>query len=238
VIAAVATIKGDVDIAPLTVRHFLEQGIDLVRIAVAGEEAYESLRDSGAILTRDEERWHYQQEWIDFLAALSARDGAEWIIPFDADEFWFARKGTLAECLSSIADNYSAAIASIWQHATWTHRYPSPLLGFRKVAYRWAPDRRISPGNHTLLTSSDISVIEGLLAIRHLPYRSYQQLRDKISDANAVVLPQLQAEGYSFHNGTLAELDEADLLRFWEGWQQHASVEDPIPLAPMVKSSE
>ena len=45
----------------------------------------------------DREAGHYQGVKMTILSDWARRAGADWIVPFDADEFWFAPEGTLGD---------------------------------------------------------------------------------------------------------------------------------------------
>ncbi|PAK60721.1 glycosyl transferase family 2, partial [Staphylococcus capitis] len=50
---------------------------------------------------RDREPAYYQSEKMPYLAHRAQRAGATWVVPFDADEFWFGVEGMLAEVLTT-----------------------------------------------------------------------------------------------------------------------------------------
>ena len=90
-----------------SVRHMLEQGVagvivvdnlstDGTRAALAELAAADPRVHVG---TDSEVRYH-QDLKTSRLAHLAWRAGADWVIPFDADEFWYAADATLSEFLA------------------------------------------------------------------------------------------------------------------------------------------
>ena len=56
-------------------------------------------RDPRIHVALDEEPAYHQSEKMTWLAHCAWRAGADWIVPFDADEFWFAPGRSVAEAL-------------------------------------------------------------------------------------------------------------------------------------------
>ena len=123
VIAAVSIVRDEADIIGLTIAHLLEQGVDLILVADNGST--DSTRAVLAALSRNDERVQWTEDGSDlFLQAEIVTDlareawarGAEWILPFDADEFWYADEG-LATVLEATSHGLvRAEVVNFVQH--------------------------------------------------------------------------------------------------------------------------
>lgn len=103
---AIAMVRNEADIIETTVRHLLQQGIDHMLVV-------DNLSDDDTprVLARlaeeiphlhvgtDSEPAYYQSAKMTQLSDLVSAAGARWIIPFDADELWFAPQGRLVDAL-------------------------------------------------------------------------------------------------------------------------------------------
>lgn len=186
---AVGVARDEVDVIGDSIQHLLDQGVDRVLVAdhmstdgTAELLAELSQRDSRVLVARDTEPGHFQMEKVTWLSQAAWWSGARWIIPFDADEFWFAEIGSVAEFLRPHT-------ASIIRAAT-THMLPVPgpgplrsreflmdtAPGAEKVAFRAHPGALVGPGNHGV---SRIGATARGLHIAHLPYRSPAQMARK-----------------------------------------------------------
>ena len=95
-IVGVTLVRNVADIIAVTVRYHLGLGLDEVRIL--DNDSTDGTPDVLQQLAADDDRvrWRsapgeYQQaELVTALAQEASRDGADWIVPFDADEFWYA----------------------------------------------------------------------------------------------------------------------------------------------------
>ena len=105
----VSIVRDEVDVIGLTVRHLLDQGVS--RILVADNCSVDGTRELLRSLARttrrvavvtDHEPAYYQSEKMTWLAHQAWRGGADWIVPFDADEFWFAEGMSIAEYLGTL----------------------------------------------------------------------------------------------------------------------------------------
>ena len=103
---AVGVVRDEVDVIGDSIRHLLDQGVDRVLVANhlstdgTGELLAELSREDSRVLVADDtEPGHFQMEKVTWLSQAAWWAGARWIVPFDADEFWFAETGSVAEFL-------------------------------------------------------------------------------------------------------------------------------------------
>jgi hypothetical protein len=203
----VSVVRDEADIIGQVVRHQLDQGLDGVIVADNG-----STDDTWGILSalaeaeprlhlcRDAWPRHDQAEKVTRLARLAGRAGADWILPFDADEFWFAQGATLAEFLSRTrAERPDLTVL----FANWHTMLPlgddldacdwiidaSPLPP-GKVVVRSHPWLRISQGSHDAVRVG--GRLKSTLRVAHAMYRSPAQVARKLRQG-------AQAEGASRH---------------------------------------
>jgi glycosyltransferase involved in cell wall biosynthesis len=195
----VTRVRNEADIIELTVRHMLGQGLEHLLIV-----DNISIDDTRAILDRlarelpitvvdDEDRANRQAESMTALANSAAAAGAEWIVPFDADELWRAREGTLQDTMSRTGA--AVLVAPVYDHhprpnfrrGSVVERMPwNRTNGLQKVAFRWQSGAAIGDGNHGV-TGVDGEARIGELLIDHYPFRSWDQFKRKILVATAAV---------------------------------------------------
>lgn len=232
-IAGVSTVRNEVDIIGDTLRHLFLEGVDRIYIADGRSddgtrERYKAVDHEfpdRLVVFDDDKPYHYQPFWVDKLAGIAASDGAEWIVPFDADEFWYATdRRSLSEALHEVP-----AVSKLWvtmyQHHGWDYReiLPKPLP---KVAYRWEPEARISNGNHDVTVSG--ATLGGVLELREIQYRSFEHFCRKIIERNTTINPTLGPD-QGAHHKRLAGLPESELRSVWDAMQEVPTVYDPIP---------
>lgn len=187
-VVGISMAKDEADIVEHTVQHMLTQ-VDYVIVADNGstDGTYEILEGLDVELIRDNEVGYHQSRKMSALAALAAKRGAVWVVPFDQDEIWYSPFGRVADVLSE-HPGASIATAELYDHVatgedvesenpvhrmTWRRREPAPLP---KVACRAAVAVTIHQGNH----GADFGhTVEGQLVVRHFPYRSPEQFVTK-----------------------------------------------------------
>jgi hypothetical protein len=138
------------------------------------------------------------------MARLAATDFcADWVINADADEFWWAREGSLHEVLAAIPQRFGA-IRGLWRHFVLRPDGPEPFyerMLYRrlpdsdwrspyhvqvKIVHRADPDVEISKGNHDALGERLTLIREWYpFEVLHFPIRSREQLRRKYATAAA-----------------------------------------------------
>lgn len=187
---AVAMVCDEADIVAESVTHLFDEGVDHVLIANNGStdgtrDILSDLARSGPVhLVDDPSVQFWQAEKVTLLSRAATRHGAGWIVPFDADELWFALDPTqtLADALR--ASRTDVVTASWWQYVpldqggpTVAERFPFRLpnpdhLG--KVAFRANWLARVTSGGHAVTLPAPISTAG--LRIAHFRYRHLDQV--------------------------------------------------------------
>ena len=181
------------DIIGYIVEHMIDE-VDHVIVAdnLSQDNTRSILEKFGSKITllEDNDPAYRQSEKMTALAMTASRLGAEWVVPFDADEWWYSEQGRVADIIRD--NNYSVYPAKLYDHRPsgidpaednpmkrigWRCSEPAPL---NKVACRVREDLVIQMGNHSATyTTTDVTSGHGFLEIRHYPYRNAQQFVDK-----------------------------------------------------------
>jgi hypothetical protein len=203
-VVGVTMVKDEVDIVARTVRHMASQ-VDHVIVAdnmsTDGTRSVldELARDMNVTVVDDFEVGYHQSKKMTELA-FQARINhhADWIVPFDADEWWYSPFGRIGDILDGLASQWLVMEAVLYDHVAtgeddpdeldpierlgWRRQTPAPLP---KVACRWREDLVIEMGNHGARYLGGATKFESQLIIRHFPYRSVEQLIRKIHNGAA-----------------------------------------------------
>ncbi|WP_344056822.1 glycosyltransferase family 2 protein [Nocardioides hwasunensis] len=205
---AVAMVKNEVDMIEQTIDHLRHQGVDGVLVADNGstDGTRELLRDragDGLLHVGDDnEPAYFQAPKMRYLAAWAGRAGADWVVPFDADEWWYGAHESLAETLrasstpiaSAVIHNAFPAPDEAGAHTSgWQVDRASARL--EKVAYRSHRFAALHHGNHGV---SRPGRVEQSLRILHFPWRSEAQFLSKVATGAAALRltgPRVAGEG-------------------------------------------
>jgi hypothetical protein len=198
-VAAIGMVKDEVDIITSSIAKMAGE-VDFLIVSDNGSsdgtrEALEQLTgDVPLTVVDDPEVAYYQAAKMTQLARVAARQGADWVVPFDADERWYSPFGRVADVLVDRAE--AIVPATLYNHVpTVVDRdEPDPFLrmGWRcrepgalpKVACRTAVPVQVHQGNHH--ASYDTTTAEaGVLVIRHFPYRTPAQFESKVRNGAA-----------------------------------------------------
>lgn len=196
----VTMVRDEADVIAGTVRHLADEGVDGIVVADnrSADDTLAILKDLEVelpcqlVILHDDETAYYQSEKMSSLAAMAASYGADWVIPFDADELWLGPH-QVAEMLrtSPPDDSHRVATVELFNHfpsaidpagddpfetIVWRQPQPAPLP---KVAFRWEEGAVIHQGNHGVHLPSGRDAIACTLEIRHFPYRSAEQFERK-----------------------------------------------------------
>lgn len=230
-------VRDEADIIGTVIGH-MQGEVDYLIVADNGstDGTREILEAAGVEVVDDPEIGYYQSEKMTALSCRAMRRGAEWIIPFDADEVWAAGKGRIADVLRSLPGEAHIAEATLIDHVAtgidpeggspiesmpWRRTTQAPL---RKVAVRARAGLIIHQGNHSA-SFEDVThplTVTGELEIRHFPYRSEQQfIRKARNGAEAYAATDLPEEAGAHWRGYGRILNEqgedacAAIFRKW-----------------------
>jgi glycosyltransferase involved in cell wall biosynthesis len=197
----VTMVRDEADIVETTVRHMLKQTDGVIvadNLSTDGTFAIltgMAQEHSNLVVYVDDEVGYEQSKKMTALAHLAHEEfGAEWIVPFDADEIWYGPTFRIADFLRLLPQEHDIVEARLYDHVCSgfddpsiadpveriQHRrgYAAPL---RKVACRYRPDLVIEMGNHgATYTDSPSMLSDRCIAIRHFPYRSPEQVVRKV----------------------------------------------------------
>lgn len=199
----IAMFRDEEDVAEHVVRHLAEEGFDGVliadnnsvdgtakRLADLAQELDGSCR---VVVIEDPEIGYYQSAKMTKLAAAAHNEfGADWIVPFDADEVWYSRTTTrLAETLTALPPIVGWITATLFNHfpsaldpvgdnpfetIQWREAGPGKLP---KIAFRYDDAAVIQMGNHAVVGAGIGAGADLGIEIRHFPYRSFEQFMRK-----------------------------------------------------------
>lgn len=122
-VIAVGMVKDENDIIEPVLRHLVAEGVDRVilydNLSTDGTfDTLERLHREGLplVVLEDTEVGYYQSRKTSRLAQLAFEQGADWVLPFDADEVWYSPGSTIAEALGSVPDDVQVLKAAGWDH--------------------------------------------------------------------------------------------------------------------------
>lgn len=196
---AITMVRDEADVIEETLGRMLPR-VDRVLVADNGstDGTREILDRLDVDVVDDQERGYYQSRKMTALAEIAREQGAEWIVPFDADEVWLAHAWSITATLADLPAAARVVQARVFDHmATGADPDDSPVasMGWRrnqqlplpKVACRALPGLVIHQGNHGA-SYPDVPhplAATGLLEVRHFPYRSVEQFLRKVRNGAA-----------------------------------------------------
>jgi hypothetical protein len=245
-VVAVGMVKDEADVLVATVHHLFTQ-VDAVVVAdnLSMDGTSDLLRGLAEVwpdqllVLDDDEPGYYQSQKVTHLANVARREfGADWVVPFDADEWWYSPFGTVKEVLEPIAPQWLVVPVPIYNHVVtgadesavanpfhrlgWREVAPLPL---HKVACRWREDLVIEMGNHGARYDGGATIYtERPLVIRHFPYRSLEQFTRKVRNGAAAYAAagERLPESYGAHWRQWGELSDDELRGVFETWYSRA----------------
>jgi hypothetical protein len=227
-IIAVSTVRNEEAIIGKTLDHLFAQGITQVLLSDDSDDDTRSVYGTYG----PEVRWLYCEDPFDqsnevTRLAHHARDmGADWIIPFDADEFWKSTEpGTVRRTLEGVNPNITTIYAPMFLHVTWEERaiIQKPL---GKCCFRPHTDMQVMWGSHHI--SNPGEAIHGILQIRELQYQSWDHFLQKIERSRELHSKPSTPKDVGTHMQRLIGMDETALRAWWNEHLATPTVVDPI----------
>ena len=228
-IAAVSTVLDEEQIIAETVANLYRQGIDEVYIYLGPckDRSREVLAPFPVTILDDPEPVHYQPKLITELTHRAGAAGADWILPFDADEFWFPEKAaTVKEALEALEPNVGVTHAGQYHYHTREMRNPTSNAN-SKVCFRYHPAASVANGNHHVAGIPGENSW-GVLLIKEWQYQDFDHYVRKVRQRIATLDPVMHARGDGFHHYRLDALTDEELLEEWKVLEQAADTYDPI----------
>jgi hypothetical protein len=231
-VVAVTTLLNEEDIIEHSFRHMLAEGIDEIYVAHGPStdstlEKIDPERWSRPIIVVDDPSpYHYQPKWISELSRMAGEAGAEWIIPFDADEFWYSLSGdSVASELRSLPSQVRRVAATQMRHLTWGQRF-TELGTLPKIAFRYEPKVWVANGNHECTVRGETAA--NVIAIREICYRGLDHFMRKTRERNATIDPALPT-GEGAHQRQYNGMSDTQLRAAWKQYRAQPHTYDPVP---------
>jgi Glycosyl transferase family 2 len=234
---AVATVRDELDVIEASITHLFDQGVDHVLVLDhrSSDGTRELLKkwstlDARVHVVLDDAPGHFQSEKITRLSIAAWWAGAEWVVPFDADEFWYAENARLADFLRS--SSASVVIAQMHdlvpvgnESLEFREREflldASPALDV-KVAFRAHPLLRVGSGNHGV---ARVGPQSPGLHVAHTPYRGVAQVARKFQTGAQALDDSGAADWEGWHWRVGASLSSVELERVWDAIREGERVE-------------
>lgn len=226
-IVAVSSVLNEVAVIAQTIAHLKAQGIDEVLISDGGStDGTEALLIECADGYLEQQGPFDQGKEITRLATIAMEQGADWVIPFDADEFWIDPLGTsVAEVLHALPDTTSHVFAATYGHLDWSRRLPQKPLS--KVCFRPHPGMVVAWGNHHVFNIPG-EAEHGVLEIREIQYRDWDHFLAKVQKARDLFASWDVPPEHGHHMRVLAGMTDSQLADEWRNYQSQPSIHAPI----------
>lgn len=241
-IVGITTVRNEADIIETCLRHHLAEGVDHLIVADnlstdGTDDIVTELRDEGLPITlvRDTEVAHNHGPKMTRLAEQARKMGADWVLPFDADEFFYTDHGTIADTLARVPGDVGVLHAAGWDHiATDDTGQPSPWRRAQpqrlpKVLFRAAEGITVHPGQHGV--DHPLRAEIGPICYRHFQYRTSGQMVAKLRHGRTAADLSDDPPMAHAHWRELGALSDAELHAHWLMLQcESGLIFDPAPI--------
>lgn len=228
-VIAVTSVLNEAPIIGKTAQHLLNQGVAAVFVSDGGStDGTQAVLDGIPGVTRLYQAGPFDQAVeMSKLANLAVAEGADWVIPFDADEF-FTEEGAhdIPGILAQVPAEVYKSYAPVWGHTDWDHRFAEPRQ-LPKVIVRAHENISLAWGQHDAQIESPR--ILGPLTVRELQYRDWPHFLEKIAKADALYRSYDFPVTYGTHLRRLVAMTDDELEVEWKMLQATETVLDPIP---------
>jgi len=222
---AISMVKNEVDIIESSIRHCLKQGVEAILIADNGstdgtKELLHKLATSLPLIVVDDPIVAYEQDAkMTVLAKGARRLGAKWIVPFDADEFWFGRECSLGELLRK--EKSAVVYGELFNAFPISHENlnvdakmaMSDSVAVKKVAFRAHRFASLCMGCNEVYRG--VPKTDGIYVL-HLPWRSKDQLQRKMAQGKKAILSSSKADWAGGHWVRFGDLTLEEVNEIWD----------------------
>lgn len=243
----VTMVKDELDVLPYTLAHMIGEGVDGLIIAdnLSTDGTWEWLcthvpdLPCETILERDEEVAYYQSVKMTGHYQHATRLGADWVIPFDADEVWHSSDGrSLATFFAELGPDVDCAEAAIYNYFPTSGDDPAKEIPFQRILHRdpmvsvmvktavraAVPGLVVEQGNHGAHAERPLRAARGSLTVGHFPWRSPDQFERKVAngsrayDATGATMGSAQGAHWRQHGQILHDSGSAALRQVYDEW--------------------
>lgn len=243
-LVGISMMRDEADICETVVRHLLAEGIDRVIVAdnLSTDGTGDILRSIGPEVTvvDDPVVAYLQSEKMTTLAHRAAELGADWVVPFDADELLYSPHGRLCDVLTDRIEPVQWVRAFEHVPMEWDdpdepnpvvrikHRKPQPKP-FMKCVFRYDPHVRIWQGNHQVDHPGPFGG-PGLLELREFQYRTLQHATRKVRNGKAAYDATSMPLSEGSHWREMGAWSDEEIALWWKGYCAQDVILDPAPL--------
>lgn len=234
-LVGITMVKDEEDILPKVLLHLLGEGVDHLIVAdnLSTDETpfqLEAIRNDypeRLTVLQDEEVAYYQSRKMTVLAERAGEMGADWIVPFDADEFWCSRYGSLSEVFANVEPHVGVLAARMWEQFGDKRSRCAKTLP--KVAFRYTPGCVVAQGNHSV-GGVPGAVAWDLIDVREFQYRSLEQMKRKVRNGKAAYDATDLPLSEGAHWRQYGAMSDGDIEAVWAGiLLREDLIYDPIP---------
>ena len=258
-IVGIGMVRDEADIIDQTMINLRVQGVDRFIVLDNGstDRTRSLLACSDVEVIDDPEVGYHQDAKMSKLARLAHEQGATWVLPFDADEYWYCPDGdTIAGTLHTLPADVNVVAAQEFKHwpTPWDDPTPDPFQRIRwretephrlhKVCFRATADPKVHMGNHGVNFGGydpdrpDPAYLA--LELRHYPYRSFNQFARKVRNGREAYEAADLHPMFGTHWREMGAYTDTQLREVWADctagtaydhpWLGHGElIEDPAP---------
>jgi len=145
-VVGIAMVRNEADIIRVNILHHLSHCVDRMIVVDNGstdgtDRILEEMSRTGRVMWTRDDSPYQQSRVITRLARQAYHEGADWVLPIDADEFWYARHGDFKGVLArSEAVAISAQVVTFVQRRSQQESTPEGLLHMT-----WRPATPVGP---------------------------------------------------------------------------------------------
>lgn len=209
---AVTMVKDEEDVIDHTMYHLAEEGVNGIIIAdnLSTDSTRSKIEEAKAkiqskldvyIEIREDDKVAYTQDYkMTMLSRDAVKMGADWVIPFDADELWFSQEGTLHDVLEKYDRQGIVTAKPLYTNHSLTKFDTESDNPYQSMVYKWSmptnfktcfkarPDICVSNGNHFVYWNTpehtrDENPLLDVIEIRHFQWRSKEHFMKKVLNA-------------------------------------------------------